>query len=121
MPAECGGVDTAEERLLEPGQRGRLVVAIVILGCLALLCAVDVGTALHAWTETQDSLDHWRARQAEEAAEGSEARPGFDSPAVRIRRLEEDLDAFPERLFAAGGMFLFSSALVLLGVRRLRR
>lgn len=104
-----------EEKSMRPLWRGRLILALVILSALAVLSAVGVGETLHGWSETLDSLDHWKARHSEESGPAN----GFDAPAARIRRLEEELDALPERLFARGAMFLFSSLLVVLGARKL--
>ncbi len=98
--------------------RVRLTAALVVMALLSLLSAVGIGVALHGRSETIDSLEHWRARVASPDARGS---PGFDSPAVRVRRLEAELDAVPERLFARGVMFVLATGLLVLGWRHLRR
>ncbi len=97
-------------------QRSRLIAALVVLSALAVICAVGIGVALHGRAETLDSLEHWQARLESEAADPT----GFDSPKSRIRRLEAELDAVPERLFAMGSVFILSAVLVVLGYRALR-
>lgn len=104
-------------------QRVRLIGALVVLAAFAVLSAVGLGVALHGRSETLDSLEYWQARLAEEksAPEGAPRATRFDPPASRVRRLEAELDAVPERLFALGSVFVMMSFFVMLGLRALRR
>ena len=99
-------------------QRGRLVTGLLVFGALGILSAVGIGTTLHGWSETQDSLDHWRSRLASAPADTS---PADDPPAARVRRLEEQLDKVPERLFAQGVVLALSVVMLVLGIRAWRR
>jgi hypothetical protein len=101
--------------------RVRLIFALLVLAALSVLTAVGIGQALHGRAETIDSLEHWRAEC--EAADAAKEKPpaGFDTPAVRIRRLQTELEAVPERLFPLVVMFVLSTGLLVLGWRALRR
>ena len=110
-------METVQRRELGTRERVRLIVALVVLAGFAVLSAGGLGIALHGRSETIDSLEHWRAR----LAEGAPRATGFDPPASRIRRLEAELDAVPERLFALGSVFVMMSLFVMLGLRALRR
>ncbi|MDF1702992.1 MAG: hypothetical protein P1V36_17730 [Planctomycetota bacterium] len=96
----------------------RLIGALIVLAALALLCAVGIGIQLHGRAETTDSLAYW---QAQLAAGDARDPAGFESPAVRVRRLQAELDAVPERLFPLGVVFVLATGLVVLGGRALRR
>jgi hypothetical protein len=98
--------------------RVRLIAALAVLAALSLLSAIGIGAALHGRSETIDSLEHWQAR-----LEAGDSRPedGFDSPAVRVRRLQTELDAVPERLLALISVFVLTAVLLVLGLRALRR
>ena len=112
----------AQGRPLRPYERIRLIVALVVLGALAGMCAIGIGVELHGYSETQDSLAHWQARlREEESTSVALPRRGFDAPAARIRRLEAELDAVPGRLLPMGLVLVLSSVLVVLGWRALRR
>ena len=107
---------------LKPANRFRLVGALVVLSVLAVMCAVGIGVQLHNRSETLDSLEHWRERELEERAlPKAERARGFDAPASRIRRLESELDAIPERLLPMGLVLTLSVVLTVLGWRKLRR
>ena len=114
-------VDQPKTRELGLRHRVRLIAALVVLSGLAAICALGIGVTLHGRSETLDSLAHWQARQDESSADGVPVRPtGLDSPVVRIRRLEAELDAVPGRLLAMGVVFVLATLLVVLGYRALR-
>ena len=114
-------VDQPQYRELGLRHRVRLIAALVVLSALAVICAVGIGVTLHGRSETLDSLEHWQARQDEPSADGVPVRAtGLDSPVVRIRRLEAELDAVPGRLLAMGVVFVLSTLLSILGYRALR-
>ncbi len=100
--------------------RVKLIAALVVMAALVVISAVGIGVTLHGRTETQDSLDHWRAVAEDEAAEGSRPGSGFESPKSRIQRLEKELDAVPGRLFPLCALFVVASVLLVLGYRKLR-
>ena len=99
-------------------QRGRLATGLLVFAALGVLSAVGIGMTLHGWAETQDSLEYWRARMA---SPPDDAYPADDSPEVRVRRLEEQLDKVPERLLAQGVVLALSIVMLVLGVRAWRR
>ena len=73
---------------------------------------------LHGKAETQDSLDHWIARdQAERRGEAKPDPTGIETPLSRIRRLEAELAKVPDRLFAQGAVFGLSLIFLALGWR----
>lgn len=98
--------------------RMRLVIALVVMAVLSVVSAGGIGVTLHGRAETIDSLEHWQGRLDDVDAQ---APAGFDSPAVRVRRLQAELDAVPERLFAMVVVFLLATGLLVLGWRALRR
>ena len=85
---------------------------------LLILSGGGIAVTLHHRAETQDSLDHWVAReQAEQRGEVEPDPTAIQSPRSRIRRLEQELDAIPERLFAYGVVFALSLVFLVLGWR----
>lgn len=98
--------------------RVKFGAALVVLAGFCVLCVGGLGVAVHGIAETGDSLAHWRAKAEEPQAEN--ALP-MDSPAVRVRRLEEELASHHERAAVCGGMLLFFGVLTTLGALKWRK
>ena len=93
-------------------------IARGIMAILALLCLGAIGFGIHEYSETKDSLNFCKSKLNEERR-GGKITSGFDSPSVRVRRLEERMEKIPESLLAPviclflfGGLFYLSSAKV---------
>lgn len=112
-------MQSSRRRELGFRERVRLIVALVILAGFAVLAAWGIGVELHGRSETLDSLEHWQ-RELEEEARAPQRTTGIYAPAARIQRLEAELDAIPERLFALCSVFALMTILVVLGYRVLR-
>ena len=112
-----------ERKEIRGWHRGRLVVALLIVSAFAVLFAAGLGAAIHERFETRDSLAHWQARLAEDAASTEPPTSGIasDAPAARVRRLEEALERIDGRLPLLAVAFVAASVLALLGVRALRK
>lgn len=94
-------------------------IARGILAVLFLLCIVAIGSAIHDYSETRDSLIFWQAKLEEERL-GSKTKPGFDSPAGRVRRLEEHLESIPQSLLAPGICLVLFGGLLYLSSAKVR-
>lgn len=100
-------------------ERVRLIVALIVLAGFAVLAAWGIGVELHGRSETLDSLEHWQ-RKLEEETRDPQRTTGLYPPAARIQRLEAELAAIPERLFALCSVFVLMTVLAVLGYRVLR-
>ena len=112
-------MDPTHRRELGARERGRLIVALVVLAGFAVLAAWGIGVELHGYAETRDSLEHWQRKLEEETRDPGLAT-GIYAPAARIQRLEAELAAVPERLFALCSVFVLMTVLAVLGYRVLR-
>jgi hypothetical protein len=116
-------MSAASRRQLSTWHRGRLAIALAAITGFAILFAIGFGHAVHARSETQDSIAHWQARLAEDAANPQPPTYAVssDAPASRIRRLEGELAKLDERLPLYAIACLVAIVLVILGVHVLRK